>query len=146
MLFPPECTSRLTAKRNNKMQAYCMKCKLNTDMKNPVEVTMKNGKPATSGTCSICDTKTFKIGTAKPKSWVQDLGLVVFSLLLTYRVDIWKKRSFSFFKFSNFPECNCREKVEGAIGIGVIGGWERLRPRYSFQNCTDTLFLRTVSS
>lgn len=44
------------------MEAYCMKCKAKKEMKNPTPVTMKNGKPATEGTCPDCGTKMFKIG------------------------------------------------------------------------------------
>jgi len=33
-------------------------------MESPAPVTMKNGKPATNGTCSVCGTKMFKIGKA----------------------------------------------------------------------------------
>ena len=43
-------------------QAYCVKCKAKRDMKNEKQVTMKNGRGAISGTCSVCDTKMFKIG------------------------------------------------------------------------------------
>ena len=39
-------------------------------MKDEKQVTMKNGRPAISGTCTVCGTKMFKIGgggsTAKP--------------------------------------------------------------------------------
>lgn len=31
-------------------------------MKDPKEVTMKNGKKATSGTCPVCGTRMFRIG------------------------------------------------------------------------------------
>jgi hypothetical protein len=31
-------------------------------MKNPTSIKMKNGKPATKGTCPVCGTKMFKIG------------------------------------------------------------------------------------
>lgn len=44
------------------MQAYCVKCKEKREMKNPQEVTMKNGKKAAQGTCPVCGTKMFKIG------------------------------------------------------------------------------------
>ena len=44
------------------MQAYCMKCKTQREMQNPTQVTMKNGRPATQGTCPTCGTKMFKIG------------------------------------------------------------------------------------
>ncbi len=44
------------------MEAYCVKCKAKQEMKDPTETTMKNGKPATTGTCTVCGTKMFKIG------------------------------------------------------------------------------------
>jgi hypothetical protein len=43
-------------------QAYCVKCKSKRDMKNEKQVTMKNGRGAVSGTCTVCNTKMFKIG------------------------------------------------------------------------------------
>ena len=49
------------------MEAYCVKCKQKREMKDPTAVTMKNGKPATTGTCATCGTKLFKIGKT-PKS------------------------------------------------------------------------------
>ena len=51
--------------RREDMQAYCVKCKEKREVKDPVAVTMKNGKPATQGTCSVCGTKMFKIGKAE---------------------------------------------------------------------------------
>ncbi|GIS31201.1 MAG: hypothetical protein Ct9H90mP2_15840 [Dehalococcoidia bacterium] len=33
------------------MEAYCMKCKGKQTMSNPQQITMKNGRPATQGTC-----------------------------------------------------------------------------------------------
>jgi ribosomal protein S27E len=43
-------------------------------MKGEKQVTMKNGRPATQGTCPVCGTKMFKIGggasAAKPKKAV----------------------------------------------------------------------------
>lgn len=44
------------------MEAYCLRCKVQRTVNDPVSVTMKNGKPATTGTCSVCGTKMFKIG------------------------------------------------------------------------------------
>jgi hypothetical protein len=44
------------------MEAYCVKCKSKRDMKDEKKVTMKNGKPATQGICTVCGTKMFKIG------------------------------------------------------------------------------------
>jgi hypothetical protein len=46
------------------MEAYCLKCREKREMQNPEAVTMKNGKPATSGTCPVCGTKMYKIGRA----------------------------------------------------------------------------------
>jgi NAD-dependent SIR2 family protein deacetylase len=45
-------------------QAYCVKCKTKRDMKDAVQITMKNGRPATEGKCPECGTKMFKIGAA----------------------------------------------------------------------------------
>ncbi len=44
------------------VNAYCVKCKTKRDMVDPEKVTMKNGRPATKGTCPECKTKMFKIG------------------------------------------------------------------------------------
>ncbi|KKR18843.1 MAG: hypothetical protein UU65_C0001G0233 [candidate division CPR2 bacterium GW2011_GWC1_41_48] len=41
---------------------YCVKCKAKQEMKDEEKVTLKNGKPATKGTCPVCGTKMFKIG------------------------------------------------------------------------------------
>jgi len=44
------------------VQAYCVKCRKKIDVKGPQNVKLKNGKPATKGTCPKCGTKVFKIG------------------------------------------------------------------------------------
>jgi len=44
---------------------YCVKCKASRDIKDAQQITMKNGKPATVGTCPKCGTKIYKIGKAK---------------------------------------------------------------------------------
>jgi len=41
-----------------------VKCREKREMKDPQQVTMKNGRPATQGTCPVCGTKIFKIGKA----------------------------------------------------------------------------------
>ncbi|MHB8718012.1 MAG: DUF5679 domain-containing protein [Candidatus Dormibacteria bacterium] len=46
------------------VSGYCLKCKSPRDIKDPQSITMKNGKPATTGTCPVCGTKIFKIGKA----------------------------------------------------------------------------------
>ena len=43
-------------------EAYCVKCKAKRTMKDEKKVTMKNGKPATQGICTVCGTKMFNIG------------------------------------------------------------------------------------
>ena len=47
------------------MEAYCLKCRTQREMKDAEAVTMKNGKPATKGTCPTCGTGMYKIGKAK---------------------------------------------------------------------------------
>ena len=44
------------------MQGYCMKCRTKREMKDARAITMKNGRPATQGVCTVCSTKMFKIG------------------------------------------------------------------------------------
>ena len=44
------------------MEAYCLKCRAKREMVNPVAIWMKNGKPATEGTCPVSSNKMFKIG------------------------------------------------------------------------------------
>ena len=50
-------------RKEEPLDAYCMKCKTTRTMRNPTQVTMKNGRPATQGTCPVCGTKMFKIGS-----------------------------------------------------------------------------------
>ena len=47
---------------------FCVKCKKKTEMKDPQKVTMKNGKPALKGTCSVCGTKVNAILGAEKKA------------------------------------------------------------------------------
>lgn len=44
------------------MEAYCLKCRASREVKNPEEVTLKNGRPATRGNCTVCDASVFRIG------------------------------------------------------------------------------------
>lgn len=46
------------------MEAYCFKCRMKKEISNPEAVTLKNGRPATQGTCPVCRTKLFRIGKA----------------------------------------------------------------------------------
>ena len=44
------------------MKAYCVKCKEKREMVSPTAVFTKTGTPGTSGTCSVCGTKMFRMG------------------------------------------------------------------------------------
>ena len=43
-------------------EAYCFKCRAKREIRNPSPVTLKNGRPATQGTCPTCGTKVYRIG------------------------------------------------------------------------------------
>ncbi len=43
--------------------AYCMKCKKKVEIRDARQITLKNGRPATHGTCPVCNSKVFRIGT-----------------------------------------------------------------------------------
>ena len=45
--------------------AYCVKCKAKVDIKDAEKVTMKNGRPAMKGKCSVCGTGVYKILSTK---------------------------------------------------------------------------------
>ena len=42
--------------------AYCVRDKMKVEIQNPQRITMKNGKPATKGTCPKCGNSVFRIG------------------------------------------------------------------------------------
>ncbi len=43
-------------------EAYCLKCRAKREMRDEKATTLKNGRPATQGTCPVCSTKMFRIG------------------------------------------------------------------------------------
>ncbi len=45
--------------------AYCVKDKKSVEIKNPVEVTLKNNRTAIKGTCPICGGTVYRIGKLK---------------------------------------------------------------------------------
>lgn len=47
------------------MEGYCVKCRKKREIQNAQEIVMKNGRPATQGTCPVCSTKIFRIGSSK---------------------------------------------------------------------------------
>ena len=44
------------------MEGYCLKCRTKREIKGASSVTLKNGRPATQGTCPVCGTKITVIG------------------------------------------------------------------------------------
>jgi len=46
-------------------EGYCVKERKKVEIKDPKQVTMKNGRPAIQGVCPDCGTKIFKIGNCK---------------------------------------------------------------------------------
>jgi len=50
------------------VEAYCVKCRAKREIKDPQEVTMKNGRPATKGVCPVCGTAIFRIGSGSSSS------------------------------------------------------------------------------
>ena len=46
------------------MQVYCLKCRAHRDVNDAQQVTLKNGRPATRGKCSVCSATVFRIGKA----------------------------------------------------------------------------------
>jgi DNA-directed RNA polymerase specialized sigma subunit len=53
------------------MQAYCMKCRAEREMKNARSIVMKNRRPATQGICPVCGTKMFRIGKSQGQINIQ---------------------------------------------------------------------------
>ncbi|MEK7807952.1 MAG: type I DNA topoisomerase, partial [Chloroflexota bacterium] len=47
------------------MEAYCVKCKTKREIKNPLAVFTAKGTAATSGVCSVCGTKLFRMGATE---------------------------------------------------------------------------------
>jgi DNA topoisomerase-1 len=46
----------------NRLEAYCFKCKEKRELTNPQAVFTENGRPATKGTCGVCGTSLFRMG------------------------------------------------------------------------------------
>lgn len=44
---------------------YCVKCRKKSEMVNAEKVTMKNGRPAMKGKCTVCGTGMYKILSSK---------------------------------------------------------------------------------
>lgn len=48
--------------RIKRVKAFCVKCRAKREMKNPVAITLKNGRPAIQGTCPRCGARMFRMG------------------------------------------------------------------------------------
>ena len=46
------------------MTGYCVKCRETREIQNAEQDTLKNGRPATRGTCPVCNTDMYRIGRA----------------------------------------------------------------------------------
>jgi len=58
-------TTKKSTLKSNSSQAYCAKCKTKRKIKNPKKTTMKNGRSAIKGFCSVCNCKVFRVGKIK---------------------------------------------------------------------------------
>jgi predicted GH43/DUF377 family glycosyl hydrolase len=47
--------------RIKRIRAYCVKCRAKREMKNPVAISLKSGRPAIQGICPRCGTRMFRI-------------------------------------------------------------------------------------
>lgn len=50
------------ADTTEQLQAYCVKCKEKRTIEDPEPTFTSNGRPATRGTCPVCDTNLFRMG------------------------------------------------------------------------------------
>ena len=55
-----QCCSKMREEKPE-MQAYCVKCRGQQEIKDPKSITMANGRPAVQGTCPVCGTKLTRI-------------------------------------------------------------------------------------
>ncbi len=58
-------SQRSTVEEVRSVTGYCMKCREKRDMNDAKEVTLKNGRQATQGSCAVCGTKITVMGGAK---------------------------------------------------------------------------------
>jgi hypothetical protein len=54
--------SKPTTAPSGKIVAYCVKCKERREVKDAIQITMKNGRLVIKGTCVVCGTNVFRIG------------------------------------------------------------------------------------
>ena len=58
-------SSKKASSEPDSIEAYCVRCKAKRKIKDPKETTMKNGRDAVRGTCSVCNCNVFRIGKMK---------------------------------------------------------------------------------
>lgn len=56
-------------------EGYCMKCRAKRRMIQSIHISSETGKPVTSGVCSVCGTKMFRIGAKPPAPAPEVYGL-----------------------------------------------------------------------
>ena len=128
------------------MQAYCVKCRTKREIKDAKSITMKNGKPATQGTCPVCGTKMFRIGKSQVFAGIASgirrrLGFPsirmpsllfspnVMKLLYEYHQLLTQMASSSwdklqkFLEFLNTETCICYDSTHGISVDGVCSGY-----------------------
>lgn len=66
------------------MKAWCMKCRGEKEIRDPVSVQMKTGSIATKGYCSVCGTRVCSIGKAYQPAAVTARPLKAGSILPGY--------------------------------------------------------------
>lgn len=52
----------LARKKQEQVQAHCIRCKVSRQMRDPSVVTLKNGRKAVQGKCPVCGSKMFRLG------------------------------------------------------------------------------------
>ena len=63
------------------MEAYCFKYQTKQEIRNPQQVTMKNGEPATKSVCPVGGTKVFRIEKCRPLASI--IGSIAFPAIST---------------------------------------------------------------
>lgn len=99
------------------VKGRCMKCKQERVMKNPEQIKMKNGNAAVKGTCPVCGTKMFKIGSIGGKKGGAEEDIPVDDILGANESEM-KSGSME-------GGCGCKQGSEE----GIIGGATRRKKK-----------------
>ncbi len=60
-------TSFVYERGDYKMKMYCIKCNSRREVKNPEKITLKSGKPAVRGICSVCGSRILRMGSTSTR-------------------------------------------------------------------------------